>query len=254
MTITTDTSAGRLWNILHFGNEMSKEMSKRHTFGPSDTRTIQHILATLFGFDQTDKIRVVQVYGALLNLLSEVDDDIKRLYGENASLYRGPLVKISQGLSRAKIEDEWSVLWPFLDEAAMSGLALAAQNLKEVNLETQISEEELQKLLKQIDELTESVYQSSIGTELRNIFLRGLEELRRAVIDYKISGSINIERAAQGTFGAIVLSADKVRTAEEKEKVKDVLAIMNIALNLVNVGRHVYNLVAAATGLPQLPA
>ena len=247
MKVTTDTSAGRLWNILQQG----KEFSLGHQSNPG--LKIGTVWSHILDIDPGNEFRVIQAHASITLLVAEVEADIRRVYGEQANLYLGLLKKVIAGLSQSSVAQPWSNLDSHLDDATMSGLALAAQNLKASFAETQISESELQDLLIHIDEMSNNIADSTINPELKIALLQGLEELRRAVVDYKITGSVSVKRAAQQAVGSIALSKDGITTNDEIEKVKKVLDVMDVALKLVGWSCKAYNAIAPMLNAAPIP-
>jgi hypothetical protein len=168
------------------------------------------------GVVETDNVALIRALLWAIELVDEVEYLIKGLPDRNHDLYlhampnvRNFLVgcTINQGFEQYKtqhLRPEW-----------ISPVMFCAEALGRLRNEEAASAEDLARLTTEVDELYQSVFESSLPPDLKSLILEQLETIRRSVHEYRIKGIYVLRRALATTVGEVVLHGDEIRQARE---------------------------------------
>lgn len=266
MAIAKDTSAGRLWNVLHEAKLLADSQTKQFqdfNKGSSEIKvkveapTVKSVFSAVL--DPNDLYRSQDVndsqkLGFLFDLMSDVEHDLRLLHRENAKFYFGPISRLRLALLTVGFDRNWREFSPYLEDGVMDALALMAYSLRSTSVELEIGIQELTDLSEKVNALIETVLKSSINGDLKSVLLRHLQELFISIANYRVTGSAGIKTSSEAMCGAILLAKDEVKTDDEKQTIKDTIVVLDIALKLVGWSCKAYNMIAPGFGFPTLPA
>lgn len=220
----TNNPAGRLYNFL---------IQARKNNGD---RSIREVWASIAGIDPSDKSNVLRFVADLIILSQEARVAIEKLENIDHQIYLSPFIRINDALGRINLEDRWETISRYLDEPTMVALAFCADTLSRTGSDNNISEEDLDKLKSEINDLLEQVIDLDISQELKDYLVEQLEKMRAAVVGYKIYGNKGLKQVLESIFGATLLHQDAIRSSMVEEKNKPIWAkFWKSVENLANV-------------------
>ena len=103
----------------------------------------------------------------------------------------------------------WSGLSHNIDHNLLTSLRWAADDMDQYWYEELISLDELERLQLEVEELTEEVVKSDIDSELKSILRDGLEHVRQAILNYRISGAEGIRDALDRNIDITLRNRDE---------------------------------------------
>jgi len=80
-----------------------------------------------------------------------------------------------------------------------------------------VSQEDLDKLLIDVQDLEEKIIKSTINLDLKSQIIERLETIRLAIIGYSINGIEGLRKAAELNLGFIILNLDKIRSSNKSD-------------------------------------
>ncbi|MDR1140045.1 MAG: hypothetical protein LBL62_00025 [Planctomycetaceae bacterium] len=136
-----------------------------------------------------------------------------------------------------------------INEADIKDLEMTAARVSELGIEKEISEEDIDSIIKQIDTFVKEVTEmQGLPENLKAFILERLDALRSAVVFYQYSGSASIETATDAMLGVIVRnylfhSKEKTTTSIVKE----------VATKICKLATDIYLLISVTNDLVQIP-
>jgi hypothetical protein len=113
-----------------------------------------------------------------------------------------------------------------------------ADSLRElVELEV-IEEEELVKIIDDIDGLYQTINTSNIGKDLKFLLLKKLSSLKEVIENYRFQGSDGIKREVENFMGSMFLNKDKVKNDDEANFVKKVFELLCKVLSAASATKN----------------
>ncbi|MEL6440009.1 MAG: hypothetical protein AAFQ80_12235 [Cyanobacteria bacterium J06621_8] len=101
-----------------------------------------------------------------------------------------------------------------------------------------VEEEELVKLVGEIDGLYQTINSSDIGKDLKFLLLKKLTALKEVLENYQFQGSDGIKREIENIMGSIAINNDKVRTDEEKGLVMKVFELLRTLITTASAAKN----------------
>ncbi|KAA3642014.1 MAG: hypothetical protein DWQ07_25810 [Chloroflexi bacterium] len=237
------SSAERLLNII-------KSVERRDA-----KLAIKDIWAKEFGFDPNDLESILNANADIIHLVKEVKEDIRSLEDLNQDLYLAHINKIEEGLSKTHYFGQWSTFKQYIDEPTMIGLAFVADTLSNRIGEKVIPHEDLDELLKEVNTLLESVINADLPDSLRDLIVTGLEDIRRAILTYKLKGAKGLNEALEKSLGSLFANFSLVKDHIKKKPTKDFMGVLDkahkmivFALKAKELAAPIYDLITGGTG------
>lgn len=125
-----------------------------------------------------------------------------------------------------------------VDSHIIRDLENCADSLSElVELEV-IEEEELTKIIDDIDALYQTINASNINKDLRFLLLKKLSSLKEVIENYQFQGSDGIKREVENFIGSIALNNEKVTNQEEANFVKKTFDLFCKTLSAASAAKN----------------
>ncbi|WDM22299.1 hypothetical protein [Paenibacillus polymyxa] len=133
---------------------------------------------------------------------------------------------------------------------ALSGIELCGFALKKFNPEVNIDKEELDGLIKEIDELSQKAQNINFPNDIKIQILDNLLFTKKAMVDFSINGSKDIRRAIDANVGQILLNQNKLNeTQGGKDYINSTIGLMSKINTLFSFYNNVQALYSGALHL-----
>ena len=208
----SNNPAGRLYQIL-------LEVQKQQNNG----EPMQKVWARIFELDGQDTEEVFRAYLELLKLLKSAREAVEQLPDVDPDLYLKPFEQLERAFTVSSVATNLQSFKQHLTEGTMTALRFCAYALSKVSNETEVSKEALRELREKVEALISEVLSSEFQYELRIFLIERLEEIRRAIIYYRVNGTKGLRRALETTIGASYLwvhSEGSIEFDSEEKRVK----------------------------------
>ena len=235
-----DNPARRLYEVLNRARALGPMIATNEVLAgalqinPRDTKVLLTAIVDLIDLTDTAKKRLQQL---------DIDQD----------LYLDPFKNIDRLFTGLNLGTNWEAYRSLLDDNTMLALQFCADTLSREMSETVIGEEELTELQTKVESLLEEVLGSTLPEELKDVLVQKLEDIRLAILLYRVKGTEGLRRALESGLGAIFLYGghiEEIQDEKQKRTLHDVLEFMAHLAQIAGVGLQV----AQLTGLvPLLP-
>lgn len=212
-------------------------------------------LARAFGLKEPlDAVVIVRTLTKATHTVDEVMRLVKEIPGHE--LYMKGLDQLKTGLALAAGNSDFNH-WKqnYIRPEQVQVLEYAADLLSKHYSEDQIADEELQKIIGEVDATYESVLRSALSPDLKVTILDFLGKIREAVHDYHVRGVYGIQDAVATSTGKLVLHREKVRDAlkdqKQKQTVEGVLRLLEYVDKVTAISTHSRELFKAL--MPYIP-
>jgi len=231
--IPKDNSAGRLYHIVNV-------IKENHSGSNNRPFTV---LAQAFNVAAADKATIIEKYAELFELVKIVKEDIATVEGINHERYLQPVNTLLEALSSIEFNST-NGLYQFIqimNENVMTRLEFSSDMLSQKIKEDVINEDELNKLLIDVNNLIKSVSEMKINIELKASFLKNLTNIRAAIENYSLWGSRGLQSVIESSLGSILLRNELI-TSEEEVKTRKKLVEYILEFNgIISAGKKVYD-------------
>lgn len=231
MDIPTDNPAGRLYHLLSDARDQNPDLPTRQVWqvvfnsGNDDLVLADRLGKFCVLTHQASRAALGSVPGAKVEQLYwKCFEDIKTL------------------VNSMSLVDAWTNSAQYLSDTTMLGLAYWAKELSGKEREAEISSEQLDELLAEVDKLSSTVAASDLDAELKTFIVGKLSDIRSCILDYRIRGSKSLEEAIEATIGGVAMRYGYYEKFRTHHVVKSFEAFV-LALKAV---------VATATGAKEL--
>jgi hypothetical protein len=214
-TVKDENSAGRLWNI----------MTAAQNLNGATTHTQ---LSKAFGIEGNDGIDLLRALVATVETLDDIDARIKRIKMRDHDLFVHSIPHLKQGFLRAASDQDFNQ-WKntYLKPEFLDPLMYCANKLSETYDEQDIKKEELDAFAKRVDDLHTSVKASTLDGRVKDRILESLENIRRAISEYRIRGIAALRRSLSTATGELVLHRAEFEKAKNEPEVKNLMEILS---------------------------
>ena len=186
--------------------------------------------------DETIASRFLQ----LIRLYKETETALQSHEAINRDLYLSQMHQIKSVLSFATLYRPWNQVKQSLTDTAMQALAFGADRLS--GFPQYREAENLDELMGAINELLEAILQSELDHEMKSLLQRLVNEIRNAVIEYRIRGPIRLLEAAEVTAGGILIHWDRLETHGKTKEVSRFFGVWRMFIDSVTLSTGVQQL------------
>ncbi|MEK4292226.1 hypothetical protein [Paenibacillus sp. FSL R5-0914] len=216
--IAQDNAVGRLYLIL-------KQLKNEYTSPPLK------VMAKLFDVDISDIAAILYNYAELFSLAKAIKDDINSIPNINHDRYISPIDTVILGLSKININASRGLEQFNTDVSSnvMVRLEYCAELLSRERKERVFNKAELTKLQQDIEDLIKEIDEmdkSCIDNEIKAFLISNLEQVRVAIINYKLWGSKGIKEILENSVGSIILHANSFEEVKDQKAGRKVLAFL----------------------------
>ena len=189
--------------------------------------------AQLLGLDPADKAAVVGASGQIVSLISEARQQVQAHPELKQDLYLGTLTTIESLLLNQAPLAQWGSIVGNLKGAPIQLLEFCAESLDRLDPQTELPSEILDALRADVDNLVTRIAESSLDEPVKATLVIRLEELRAAILRYRITGIKAIEAATDAAVGAAVVAQARTPTGKHRETINDYLGIIQKVLEII---------------------
>ena len=207
--IDINNPAGRLYEILRQAKSRGDDVKGRQVW------------AQVLDEDEKDDSAITKKVIEVYQLGEEVKSLIKMNDGVNTELYLSSFPQIERAIFPLNLNTTWKAQKQQLNDGVMTRLQFCSELLSSIYTEEQLEKEDLEKVSNLIEELFESVWDSSLEDGVRLDLLEEIERLRASVSMYKIKGAKGLKQALQSTIGMVV--ANQAELSEAAKANPDVI-------------------------------
>ena len=203
--IDINNPAGRFYEIL------------RQAKSKGDDLRVRQVWAQVLSEDESDDSAVTKKVIELYQLGGEVKLLIGMSDGVNKELYLSSFPQIERAIFPLNLNTTWKAQKQQLNDGVMTRLQFCSELLSSIYTEEQLEKEDLDQVTKLIEELFDSVLNSSIEGGLRLTLLEEVERLRSALSMYKIKGAKGLKQSLQSTIGMVVANQTDLSNASKSD-------------------------------------
>jgi len=158
-------------------------------------------LAARFGGEQTDDLEMFRKLLAIYDLVAVTDQRLALMRHPKRNTFASCIKPIVTALQQTQLNTAMSHLTNQLKNGPLPILDLAADVLDAEQPEYLIDQSELDSLLKEADELKARVQESDVPLDLKQILIGLVERIKRAILDYPLSGAEGLDKAIKEAYG-----------------------------------------------------
>lgn len=192
-------SASRLLRIL-----------EQHTSHADSVQTLA-AWAALLGVNEQNQHRRAVAVGELVHAMNrELHYASVGLAHANFSphLYKSAFSRIENALSPMLFPATWNQVRQYLTPDVLTALAFCTEILP--NEEAEISTDELSSIRNKLDELRETLQDTSMPPRLRSLIQHHVELIEKALFEYPIVGAIALREAGRTALGEMIEAKDEI--------------------------------------------
>jgi hypothetical protein len=174
----------------------------------------------------------------LLRTTDEAEQAIKTIEGVDLELAMRPLPQIREALKMIlrKLDGNWEEKRAALNRIDFTALEFCSSLLSRFKAEKVLEGAVLKELVATVDSLSSQVAESALAEELKLTILEHLQQIRKAIINYPITGSTGIYRAQEAAIGTVIVNVDLFQAAKDTEEVGKYLKFLEVLSKAVTVG------------------
>lgn len=189
---TRDNPAYRVHRFLSLATQKSRDIAAKDVW------------SQVFGFTRNDNIHAI--YSALMGLHSQVDQAeelIRATDGIDHDLYTRYFPRVRRVLSPPGLSNGWSDHVKSLGPEVLESLEFCGAKIAERYTEEYLQDEELKQLVLEAEDLRQTILNSHLDTALKAELARVAELLRRAFLDYRITGPTAVRDELARALGVL---------------------------------------------------
>lgn len=190
--------AGRLYKIID------------SAYKKPDNTKVRDVWSEVLDCDGQPEAEITRKVVAVYNLCEEVQNLLELIPGINHELFLSAFPKVKRSIFPLNMGSNWQSQKRNLDQGVIATLQFCSEELKKHYSEEAISEQDLQDIKSQIEDLFEFINISKIDPVLRLALLEELERIRSAISMFKINGAKGLKQALQSTLGSVLANQEKI--------------------------------------------
>lgn len=206
------------------------------------SKGILAVFALVGGRPESDHTRGLETLAGTFRLIEMAKNEVLRHPELKQTLFMGALNSVENILRTANFSNEWRVIQPQLQQTLI-GLEFSAERLNWLADEVTIAADDLNSLLAATEDLQKEVLDAEIDADLKSLIVRKLEEIREAILNYRLCGAERLRGAVDSSVGGLVRRADSIQKAS---KVKEVAAFLDLLTKLDAVASKAWKYAALA--------
>jgi hypothetical protein len=165
----------------------------------------------VFGLTSSDD--VYSIYRSLMHLHQQLDQAealLHRIEEIDHDLYTRYFPRIRQVLATSALNSGWSDHKRSIPPEVMASLEFCGAKLSERFAEEYVQDEELHQLVAEAEELRTSILEAHIQEELKADLARIVELLRRALLDYRVTGPAGVRDELARALGTLMMRRESI--------------------------------------------
>jgi hypothetical protein len=194
----------------------------------------------------------VKALSDVVLLIGQVERDIRALPNVTHELYTAQLGRLRSAIINSNPNGPLGHLVGNIDPVMLQGLDFCADQLDRASSEKKLTDSELDALRSQVEQLIDSVIKADLDPAFCSYLSVRLEELRSALITYRLFGIEPLGKAVEGALGAFVMAHKEANTERHRKTamnfLKDIGAIQNVINGAVALGHAIPPIVQGLLG------
>lgn len=182
--------------------------------------------ANVFQVDASATGHLLYLSAQLIELLRLSRQKIEQIGNVDHDLYFRPIENLERAFATMNLDATWNEFRTKVDDATMIGLAFCADTLSQYHPEEVVEKTVLKELLDDIDNVLKTVLESNLNPTLKTVLTENLENIRRAIIEYRIRGSEGLLRALEASIGALLRHQNEFKQNKESDSVSRFLKLL----------------------------
>jgi hypothetical protein len=181
---------------------------------------LRRYLAARFGGDEKDDLEMFRKLLAIYDLVAITDQRFALMRHPKRATFVSCIKPIVTALQQTQLNTPMSHMTNQLANGPLPILDLAADVLDIEQPEYLIDQGELDRLLKEAEEMKARIQESDVPLELKQILLGLIERIKRAIIDYPLSGAEGLDKTIKEAYGTAFVEHAVVLPQKENPVVK----------------------------------
>jgi len=186
----------------------------------ADNQSARKVWAQVFECEPQDTGAILLGLAGLINLVAQARAATEAHVPRNKELFLEPFPKLEAMLSKINLDVSWQSSKVFLDDRTISCLEFGDHELAEHFGTTALNADLISQFLKDLDRLIQQCADADIPQDLKKLFCKNLEDLRRALLAYRISGAAGLQEEIDRVAGAFARHGHLIKKAMEDEEPK----------------------------------
>lgn len=181
--------------------------------------------------------------GKLMDLPEQIISSMKeRDFKDKSRYWAHWSYQVNLAFGSQNLKSDWNSFISYIDDNTISGLGMTSELLKLKTNTTLISSEHLTDFKVELENILESVIESSQPTEVKNYLVRQIRRLIVSIDEYRLTGALPILEHIEAAAGHTLFDP------QYKTFVND----NTLGIRFVEILSVISNVVTVATGLPSL--
>ncbi len=203
---------------------------------------IRDVWSKSLGIEKTDILAVYLALADLVKLFDDAKKNILQLDDVNRDYYLEPFLKIEDVIKHSNLDEKWDRISGKLDAVTMLSLKLASNTDSNAIGMKAISDDKLKKLQSDAEDLLEKVVAADfLSEELRRVLLEQLENIRRSILLYRVSGFEGMRRAVESTLGGLILNREQIEDVindgkDKKGIIRNLITLLSDISQIASLG------------------
>ena len=229
-----------------------------HAYTFDDNRHMREVWSTILLCEGTqDTSKILRGLSQIIGLLAECKKQLVQIDDLDYALYSEPLDQLAEVFLQVNLDENLGSFKRRLSAGTTTGLKFCADALAKSSLEDVVEEEFLTGLLAEVNELLEEVIRSDLPDQVKKLLLDSLEDIRAAIIDYRVMGVQALQNSLKHNVGSVLLARAEIENVSEKVD-KEILSRFGRLLSkleqVVYLGSRVKQLAEPVIKLLSLPS
>ncbi|MFJ7888419.1 hypothetical protein ACIQYL_10045 [Lysinibacillus xylanilyticus] len=205
----------------------------------------------VFEIDEQDTSALLNSINTLLNLVIKTKEFIQNNAILNDELNNKFIRNIEHSLSELNFEGNMISFKNYINSETLTALNYIAKHMDLIyKFENQnVNEEDVKNLIKEIDELIESITQSSLQEEVKLLLFKNLNTIRESLFTYNINGAEGIKTALEQTIGSLFINNKSIVQVSNDENVKGLFNIIDKLNSILSTGVAIKDLLGPVFSL-----
>jgi hypothetical protein len=237
--VPTNNPAGRLYEILANAMEIggSGGLVIQRGIKVSEQRQTRVVLAKALEIDNPDSPDLFDGISQLFGLVNNTELAINKLQDVNTELYLRAIIEVKEAFNSLQfnLTQDWDIIANKIDKSTLEKLEFCADALSRQQKEIVLDNEQLNELFDEVRTLLEKVLDANLDKDMKSFMLEKLQDIDRAIINYKFQGSKGLIQAIESTIGATVLDEKLLRTQKENPIVNSFFTLIGRVASVLNV-------------------
>lgn len=184
----------------------------------SDGASTLDVWAGIFECEPSNTFEVVRGLSSVFSLIDESKKAAEFIPGDKTR-FIVPLERVEQMMRTQNLSRVWAESKAYLDVRTMTALDFGAYAMTQFFPgASQENSEKILEFVEKLDALMEECLTSELSAEIKALFVKHLQSLRAALMDYRIKGVAGLEIAMDSIVGSIHRNAESIKAQPEESK------------------------------------